>query len=84
MANIVYLDQNEPRPEFSEYDSWLFIDEIDGRFCGSGGAWKKSGDWVGYGSLIEDDVSLDRAIQAAQIWAGRFNVKNIYVFLRNA
>jgi hypothetical protein len=81
MADIVYLDQDDLRPETDEKDPWLFIEQQNGKYFGSGGAWKNSGEWVGYGSLKEDDVSLDLALQAAQKWADRFNVKTIFVFL---
>jgi hypothetical protein len=82
MADIVYLDQDDPRPEGAEDEPWLYIDERDGKYFGSGGAWRESGEWVGYGSLEENDVSLERALKAAQQWAGRFDVQTIFVFLR--
>lgn len=80
MAAIVFLDANEPRPVGLQEEPWLFIDEEDGQYLGSGGAWKESGEWVGYGSLDEDELSLELALQAAQKWASRFGVQTIFVF----
>ena len=51
----------------------------DGRFFGTGASWKASGEWVGYGSLIEDDISLERALAAAQVWALKYSVPTIWV-----
>lgn len=82
MAEIIFLDPDDDRPDGSDDDPWLYIDERDGKFFGSGGAFDQSGKWVGYGSLDEDDVSLEKAILAAQKWAARFAVDVIYVFAR--
>ena len=51
-------------------ERWLFVEESEeGLFHGSGGSWKPSGEWVGYGSLAENDIDLDRAI--APLASGR-------------
>ena len=80
MANIIYLDCDSPRPDSPDDEPWLIIDEHNGKYFGSGGAWNRTGEWVGYGSLQEDDVSLERALEAAQKWADRFDVPTILVF----
>ena len=81
MANIVYLNVDAERPLIGDDQPWLYVEEMSGRYCGSGGAWKASGEWVGYGSLPEDDVNLDRAVKAAQDWAGRYDIPTIWVFM---
>ena len=83
MADIVYLDPDATRPPCADHEPWLYIEEQDGMYFGSGGAWEQSGEWIGYGSLPEDDVSLERALQAAQKWASRFDIPTIFVFARN-
>lgn len=80
MAEVFFRDVDASRPIFGDDVSWLFIEEHDGMFFGSGGAWKSSGEWVGYGSLPENDVSLQLALKAAQEWAGRYDVPSIWVF----
>jgi len=81
MVEIVRLEVDAERPSLAEDQPWLYIDQSDERlFYGTGGSRKASGEWVGYGSLSEDDIDLDRAIKAACEWADRYNVPTIWVF----
>lgn len=66
-------------PDVGDEGRWLFIETDDGRFFGTGGSWKQSGEWVGYGSLSENDASLDTALAAAQEWAAKYDVPTIWV-----
>lgn len=66
-------------PDVGHEGRWLFIEADDGKFSGSGGSWKQSGEWVGYGSLSENDVSLATALAAAQEWAAKYDVPTIWV-----
>ena len=80
MARIVHLAPGERRPDEGGEKPWLLIEPSgDGRFFGSGGSWKESGEWVGYGSLPEHDISLETAIEAAQQWAAKYIVPTIWV-----
>ncbi len=80
MTQIIYLTPGEAMPVVADGEPWLFVEAADdGRFFGSGAAWKQTGEWVGYGSLIEDDRSLATAIAAAERWAARYSVPTIWV-----
>ena len=80
MADIVHLKAGEPLPAIADEQPWLFVEATpDGLFFGTGGAWKPTGEWVGYCSLPEDDVGLDRALVAACAWADRYAVPTIWV-----
>jgi hypothetical protein len=80
MAAVVYLDPGENMPDLGDEQPWLHIHPSgDGRFFGSGGSWKETGEWVGYRSLLEDDVSRETALKAAQEWAAEYNVPTIWV-----
>jgi hypothetical protein len=82
MAEIVYLAAGEAMPDVGDDERWLTIEaSSDGLFYGSGGSWKPSGEWVGYGSLTEDDISLEAALAAAQKWAAKYDVPTIWVQL---
>ena len=81
MANVVYLAPREEMPDVGDEGRWLIIDAYDGKFLGTGGSWKRSGEWVGYGSLSENDVSLDAALAAALQWAAKYDVPTIWVQL---
>ena len=82
MADVIYLPPHEQMPDAGDDQRWITIDASDdGRFFGTGGSWKASGEWVGYGSLPEDDVSLERAMAAAQAWANKYDVATIWVQL---
>ena len=81
MASVVYLAPGEDMPDLGDEGRWLIIEANDGKFCGSGGSWKRSGEWVGYGSLSKDDGSLETALAAAQRWARRYEVPTIWVQL---
>ena len=68
-------DEGDDRP-------WLIVEaNLDGGFYGTGGSWKPNGDWFGYCSLKEDDISLEKALDAAQRWAGKYGVRKIWVQL---
>ncbi len=80
VTEIIYLSPGEQMPDVGDDQPWLVIEvSVDGRFLGSGASWKASGEWVGYGSLVEDDVSLKTALVAAQEWATKYGVPTIWV-----
>ncbi len=80
MVDIVYLQPDENMPDVGDNGRWLTVEASDdGRFFGSGGSWKSSGEWVGYLSLAEDDFSLEVALAAAKEWAEKYEVPIIWV-----
>ena len=81
VASVVYLGPGEEMPDVRDDGRWLIIEANDGRFYGTGGSWKRSGEWVGYGSLSEYDVSLDAALTAAHQWAAKYDVPTFWVQL---
>ena len=69
-------------PDQGDDMRWLIIEASDdGKFFGSGGSFKADGDLVGFGSLAEDDISLEAALAAAQQWAAKYAVPTIWVQL---
>ena len=80
MVEIVRLAAEAERPSLADHQPWLYVEETDGLFFGSGGAWNAAGEWVGYGSLSEHDVDLTLAVEAACEWAKRYSVPTIWVF----
>lgn len=81
VASVIYLGPGEEMPDVGDEGRWLIIEANDGKFCGTGGSWKLSGVWVGYGSLSENDVSLEAALEAAHHWAAKYDVPTIWVQL---
>ena len=82
MAEVVYLPPDQQMPDIGDDQPWLTIEASpDGRFFGTGASSKADGAWVGYGSLAEDDVSLETALAAAQKWAAKYGVRTIWVQL---
>lgn len=82
MADVIYLAPDEEKPDYGDDMRWLEVfASDDGRFFGSGGSWKENGDWVGYCSLAENDVSLEAALAAAQDWSVKYAVPTIWVQL---
>ncbi|WP_140420597.1 hypothetical protein [Novosphingobium sp. B 225] len=81
MVDVVYLSPREPVPNVGDEGRWLVVEAVGGQFYGSGGSWKQTGEWVGYGSLAEDDVSLETALAAAGAWAEKYGVTVIWVQL---
>lgn len=80
MADVIYLSPDENMPGQGDDQRWLIIEASDdGRFFGTGGSFKTSGEWVGYGSLPKDDVSLETALVAAQQWAEKYDVPIIWI-----
>ena len=80
MVELVYLPPGERVPDVGDDAPWVFVEAYPtGLFCGSGGAWKPTGEWVGYGSLSEDDVSLEKAVAAALAWAENHGVPTVWV-----
>jgi hypothetical protein len=80
MAELIYLSPGAHMPELGDDEPWLIVEASDnGRFFGSGAAWKPSGEWVGYRSLSEDDGSLADALAAAERWAAQYGVNTIWV-----
>ena len=61
-------------------EPWLMVEASDdGRFFGTGSAYKPSGEDVIYASLPENDVSLEAALRAATEWAVKYAVRRIWV-----
>lgn len=80
MAQVVYLAEGDEMPHLGEEARWIIIEHSgDGRFFGSGASWSETGEWVGYGSLSENDVSFEKALAAAQAWAEKYAVPTIWV-----
>ena len=80
MVEIVYLSSGEQMPEAADDEPWLIVESSDdGRFFGSGWGRKPSGEDVGYGSLSENDVSLEAALNAATKWAVERGITRIWV-----
>ena len=80
MAAIIYLSPGEQMPDRGDDEPWLIVEASgDGRFFGTGAAWKPSGEWVGYGSLPENDGALADALEAAERWAAKHSVPTIWV-----
>jgi hypothetical protein len=82
MAEVVYLPPDAQVPDLGDDQRWLIVEASNGgRFFGTGASWKANGEWVGYGSLAENDVSLEAALAAAQAWAEKYEVPTIWVQL---
>lgn len=82
MADVIYLSPDEDIPDYGDEMRWLRIEASDdGRFFGSGSSFKANGDWVGYGSLADDETCLEVALAAAQRWAGKYDVPTIWIQL---
>lgn len=80
MVELVYLSSGEEMPDGGDDQPWLIVEASnDGLFFGSGASWKQNGDWVGYRSLNEDDISLELALAAAKEWAVKYGVPTIWV-----
>lgn len=80
MADVIYLSCDEDMPDHGDDQRWLIIEASDdGRFFGSGGSFKADGEWVGYGSLAESDLSLESALAVAQQWADKHDFPTIWV-----
>lgn len=83
MADVVYLAPDENMPDCGADQRWLAIEASDdGQFFGSGGSFKANGEWVGYGSLAENDASFETTLAAAQQWAATYDVPTIWVQLK--
>jgi hypothetical protein len=81
VASVIYLTSGEDMPDVGDEGRWLIIEAYNGKFYGSGSSWRRSGEWVGYGSLSENDLSLDVALAAAHQWAAKYEVPTIWVQL---
>ncbi len=80
MAEIIYLQLGQQIPGFGDDEHWLMIEvSDDGRFFGTGYAQKETGEGVFYASLPESDVSLEAALEAAELWAAKYRVPRIWV-----
>ncbi|WP_197418719.1 hypothetical protein [Sphingomonas sp. CCH9-F2] len=80
MTAIIYLSPGDEMPDHGDQEPWLIVEASDdGRFFGTGAAWKPSGAWVGYGSLPENDRTLAEALAAAERWADKYGVSTIWV-----
>jgi hypothetical protein len=81
-VKIVYLKAGESMPDRGDDEPWLTVEVTsDGLFYGSGASSKPTGEWVGYCSRPEDDVDVERALKAAEVWAERYHVPTIWVQL---
>ena len=79
MISIRYLEPGEEPPEAADDEPWIHVEATSqGTFYGTGAAWKPNGEWIGYVSLPED-VSLEKAIKAAQEWAEKYGIATIWV-----
>ncbi|HEY6816840.1 MAG TPA: hypothetical protein VI168_14985 [Croceibacterium sp.] len=81
MTEVVYLAPGKVMPDVGDEGRWLIIEANDEKFYGSGGSWKQTGEWVGYASLPEDDLSLEAALAAAVSWAAKYSVPTVWVQL---
>lgn len=82
MASVIYLSPDKEMPDHGDEQRWLMVEASDdGRFFGTGASFKTSGESVGYGSLAENDCSLETALAAAQRWAAKYDVPTIWVQL---
>lgn len=82
MAEIVYLRPDQTMPDLGDDQRWITIEATrDGLFYGTGGSFKMTGEWVGYCSLPEDDVSIELALEAAIVWAQKYAVPTIWIQL---
>ena len=80
MVEVVNLAPSEDMPDVGDDKPWLIVEATsEGLFYGSGASWKPNGEWVGYRSLTEDDVSLEATLKAAQEWAGKYGVPTMWV-----
>jgi hypothetical protein len=80
MAHLIYLKPGVELPQFDDEQPWLIVEgSDDGRFFGTGAAWKPNGDAVFYGSLAENDLSLATAVSAALEWATKYDVPTVWV-----
>ncbi len=80
MVAIIYLLPGEQMPNHRGGEPWLIVEASDdGRFFGTGAAWKPGGEWVGYSSLPENDFALADALAAAERWAAEYGVPTIWV-----
>lgn len=80
MVEIIHLAAGEQMPEMPDNEPWLIVEASDdGRFFGTGSAFRASGESVFYASLAESDISLDSAITAARSWAIKYRVPRIWV-----
>jgi hypothetical protein len=83
LAEVVYLLPGVEMPDAGDGKPWLIIEAAtSGLFYGSGGSYRPNGEWVGYASLAEDDVSLERALAAAERWATKYQVPTIWIQLQ--
>ncbi|MEY4952542.1 MAG: hypothetical protein RL299_966 [Pseudomonadota bacterium] len=66
-------------PDVGDEGRWLVVEEVGDKFYGTGASWRQTGEWVGYCSLAEDDLSLETALAAAEAWAEKYGVPLIWV-----
>lgn len=80
VTSIIYLSPGEEMPDFPEDVPWVTVEAShDGRFFGTGAAWRPNGKEVFYISLVENDLALADAVAAAERWAVRWNVSTVWV-----
>lgn len=80
MVEIFQLAAGEQMPEMPDEEPWLTVEASDdGRFFGTGSAYKPTGEAVFYASLAEHDGTLEAALAAATVWAVKFGVRRIWV-----
>jgi len=84
MVRLIYLEPHEQHPHIEDDIPRLYVEPFDddGKFYGSGGARQPTGEWMGYASLPENDISLEKALTAARDWAEKYGVQTIYVRIK--
>jgi hypothetical protein len=80
VVEVIYLAPDDRAHEALDEERWLHVDANDGgAFYGTVWSRKPPGESVFYRSLLEDDVSLLSAINAAIEWVAKFRVRKIWV-----
>jgi hypothetical protein len=80
MVEIVHLAAGEQMPDMPDEEPWLTVETSDdGRFFGTGSAYKPTGEAVFYASVTEDDVTFEAVLAAATKWAVKYGVRRIWV-----
>ena len=80
MVEIIHLAACEEMPEIPEDEPWLIVEASDdGKFFGTGSAFKATGEGVFYASPSDSDRSLKTAIEAARHWAIKYRIPRLWV-----
>jgi len=80
MVELVHLAPGEQMPHIPDEEAWVTVEASDdGRFFGTGSAYKPTGEAVFYASVAADDDRLEAALAAATDWAAEHGVRRIWV-----